>query len=286
MQHMRRLVTLVLLAVVSLAPVPAAHATASRVYAALGDSYASGPLVPDQIARAGACLRSDHDYAHVAAAALGAQLRDVSCIGAATDDLVRPESLLGWTNPPQLDAVRADTTVVTVQIGGNDIDFAGIVAHCLDPLPTATRCRDRYVRAGSDTLAARIAALAPKLAHILDLVHARAPRAVVLALGYPEILPDRGSGCWPSIPISPVDVAYLRATERLLDASIAGVAARHGARYADLYGPSLGHDACAPRAVRWVEPIVPAHLAAPIHPNAAGMRAFAALVLRSATRPA
>jgi hypothetical protein len=36
------------------------------------------------------------------------------------------------------------------------------------------------------------------------------------------------------------------------------------------YAP-IGHDACQPPVIRWVEPVVPVNAAAPIHPNLGGM---------------
>ena len=42
---------------------------------ALGDSYAAGPLIPNQLLPLG-CLKSDHNYAHLAAPSIGLTLRD------------------------------------------------------------------------------------------------------------------------------------------------------------------------------------------------------------------
>jgi hypothetical protein len=58
-------------------------------------------------------------------------------------------------------------------------------------------------------------------------------------------------------------------------ASRAGLA---GVGFIDTYGPSEGHSACASPSTRWVEPLVPANLAAPVHPNARGMAGIAAVV--------
>lgn len=46
----------------------AAFATAARAdnYVALGDSYAAGPLIPNQIGPPLGCLRSSNNYAHLA----------------------------------------------------------------------------------------------------------------------------------------------------------------------------------------------------------------------------
>jgi hypothetical protein len=50
----------------------------------------------------------------------------------------------------------------------------------------------------------------------------------------------------------------------------------------DVYVASRGHDACALPGLRWVEPVVPANAAAPLHPNLLGMQAMATMVVAAA----
>lgn len=49
-------------------------------------------------------------------------------------------------------------------------------------------------------------------------------------------------------------------------------AAANGATLVDWYKASIGHDACKSTSNRWVEPLIPGTLAAPIHPNKVGMQ--------------
>jgi hypothetical protein len=100
----------------------------------------------------------------------------------------------------------------------------------------------------------------------------------VFVVGYPAILPNTGNGCWPQMPLVNSDVPYLRAKERQLNAMLQTAANRYGATYVDTYTPSVNHSACASESSRWVEPIVPAAWAAPVHPNANGEAAMAALL--------
>jgi lysophospholipase L1-like esterase len=251
---------------------------APDTYVAIGDSYTAGPLVPDQVPHPIGCWRSNHNYPHLVAAARSAALRDVSCSGATTDDLFAPQDVWAGPNPPQLDAVNASVSTVTVQIGGNDIGFSEIVGRCAAVVPLGTPCQDTYVRGGVDEIGRRIAATGPKVAAALAEVRRRSPRARVLVVGYPTILPENQPGCWPLLPIAPADVPYLRAKEKELNAMLAARAAAAGARYVDVYGPSIGHDACQLPGVRWVEPLLPLAPAAPVHPNALGMQAMAAVV--------
>jgi lysophospholipase L1-like esterase len=253
--------------------------TPSGSYVALGDSFTAGPLIPVQSLDPLGCLRSDHDYPHLVAPATGLPaFRDVSCSGADTGDMFNAQGVTPGPNPPQLDALDAGTRLVTLGIGGNDIGFSEIIQSCLALLPWLTPCQDRYGAGGTDELSARIAATAPKVAGVLDAIHARAPEARVLVVGYPAIFPDMGSGCWPVMPIGWNDVPYLRAKEKELNAMLASQATSHAATYVDVYAPSIGHDACQPAFNRWVEPLLPATLAAPVHPNAQGMTGMAAAI--------
>ncbi len=260
------------------AGLPSAAATPGR-YVALGDSYTAAPLVPRQLVGAAGCFRSDHDYPHDVERAINvAGFADVSCAGATTDNMWRHQDVLGGSNPAQFTALPASTTLVSLGIGGNDIGFTTILLHCLSLSPYGSPCHDRYTHNGDDKIADAIATLGPKIAHVISDIHVRAPHARVFVVGYPAILPDTGPGCWPSMPITPTDVVYLRSKERQLNNMIAAQAGAHNATFVNTYIPSAGHNACTSPTTRWVEPVVPAHAAAPVHPNANGEQAMAGLV--------
>jgi len=244
----------------------------------LGDSYAAGPLIPNQQLDPLGCLRSDHNFAHLAAAQLGQSLRDVSCSGATTDDMTQAQDVTAGPNPPQFDALSGATRTVTLQIGGNDIGFVEIIENCASPSPFGHPCQDKYVVNGHDTLADRIAAAAPKVAAAIQGIHARSPQARVFVVNYAAILPESGSGCWPTVPLAWADVPYLRGVEKGLNAMLAQQAAANGATLVDDYTASIGHDACKPSSTKWVEPLVPTHAAAPFHPNARGEAGVAGVV--------
>jgi lysophospholipase L1-like esterase len=264
-----------------LSAVPASAAT----YVGLGDSAASGPVIPYQIPAPLGCWRSDHNFAHVVAPALGVSLKDVSCSGARTDHMSSAQDVLLGPNPPQLDALGSDTRLVTLQIGGNDIGFGQIADACTTASPFGHPCRDRYAPNwpdGPDELADRIDATAPKVAAVLQAIHARSPEARVFVIGYAAILPHTGYGCWPQVAIAWRDVPYLRATHEALNTMLSAQAAANTATYVDAYAASVGRDACRSSSVRWVEPTVPVNPAAPLHPNARGMRGVAGAVLAAA----
>ena len=260
------------LAIASLALLAATAASAQAAnYVALGDSYAAGPLIPNQISPLG-CLKSDHNYAHLAAPSIGLALRDPTCSGATTEDMTQPQEVEFGTNPPQFDSLDGETTVVSLTIGGNDIGFSEVAESCITLNPFSHPCLDKYDAGGVDQLKARIEATAPKVAAVLEGIHARSPSARVFVVNYPAIFPETGYGCWPQMPIGFLDVPYLRSTEQRLDSMLATQASAHGATLVDWYQASIGHDACKSSSARWVEPLVPTSLAAPIHPNLQGMQ--------------
>jgi lysophospholipase L1-like esterase len=180
-------------------------------------------------------------------------------------------------NAPQLDRLDADVDLVTLQIGGNDIGFSGIAQACVQAAFAQSTCKAQYVDAdGNDELERRIDATKAKIVAVLDGIAARAPEAEVLVLGYPGIfkIGTEEAGC-PAMGVGEDDARYLREIQVSLNAMIAAAAEERGATYVDVYGPSEGKTACDLPVLRWVEPLVPANAAAPIHPNLTGMLGMA-----------
>lgn len=274
-RRLRRVAALML----AMAALLAAFAGAARAanYVALGDSYAAGPIIPNQIAPLG-CLKSDHNYAHLAAPTIGLPLRDPSCSGATTADMTNPQETELGTNPPQFNSLDAETTRVSLTIGGNDIGFSEIALSCVTVNPFSTPCKDKYDSGGKDQIAERIAATAPKVAAVLQGIHSRSPSAKVFVVNYAAIFPETGFGCWPQMPMGFGDVPYLRSKEKELNSMLATQAAANGATLVNWYNASIGHDACKGSSTRWVEPVVPTNPAAPVHPNLAGMTGAAGIL--------
>jgi lysophospholipase L1-like esterase len=260
---------------------------------ALGDSYASGPLVPVQYEQPWGCLRSSMNYAHQVAAALDLALTDVTCSGADTNDMwdtqgVSPEEEFaeygggfGYDghpgNPPQLDALEETTDVVTLQIGGNDIGFGGLATTCGEGAIGGDGCWEAV--AALDPYG-RIERTGPKIAAVLEEIHRRSPEATIYVLGYPGIFKIGAEARCDAMLVEEDDAFNLRDVQEKLNEMIEGVAEAEdrdysaATEYVDVYGPSAGHTACDLPAIRWVEPIVPVNAAAPVHPNLGGMTAI------------
>jgi hypothetical protein len=277
-------------AAVALAPALAAPARAATAgaavqggaYVALGDSYTSGPLIQPPAAGAPAlCAQSAVNYPHLAAGDLGLSLTDVSCAGATVSDMTQSQ-YPGVS--PQFAALSASDSVVTIGIGGNDGNtFITAVAGCgvldiSDPENIGAPCEAAF----GGYFASSISSDGVNIGAALRQVHALAPDARVYVIGYPDILPQHGN-CWPRMPLTTGDVAYLNGVEKDLNAMLRQQAGANGATFVDAFGPSIGHDACKSESVRWVEPIIPSSSAISVHPNAAGEAAMAAAVEAAVT---
>jgi lysophospholipase L1-like esterase len=255
-------------------------------YVALGDSFTAGPLVPYVDAARPGCLRSTANYPAVVAAWLSvARFVDVSCSGAETADLQRPQQGFGPAARPQLQAVTAATALVTIGMGGNDFGLFGtLVGRCpalAESDPTGSPCRQAFTSAdGTDTLLARLPQIEDRLVDALLAVRERAPDAVVAVVGYPRLVPVSGSCA--DLPLATEDYRWADRVQRGLNAALAAAAAAGGATYVDTYTGSTDHDVCA--ADPWVNgaATLPTEALA-YHPNAAGMRATAQAVFRSLT---
>ncbi|MDQ4011770.1 MAG: SGNH/GDSL hydrolase family protein [Actinomycetota bacterium] len=251
-------------------------------YVALGDSYTAGPEIPVQRFDPLGCRRSNSNYPSLLAAALGIRdFTDVSCTGAQTEHMTESQRVPLGINPPQFDALASDTDLVTLTISGNDIGFSDIFGTCArlsstDPL--GNPCERQATAGGTDIYAQRIDAEAPNVARVLEGIRQRSPRATVLLVGYLRIVPPE-VGCYPVFPIARGDVPFLDGIQQQLNAMLADQASDHGAVFVESYADSLGHDACKLPGVKWVEGVAPTSPAAPVHPNALGMRAVAALAL-------
>jgi lysophospholipase L1-like esterase len=260
-------------------PAGAATGDGTGRYVALGDSYTASPRTGKNVGAPPGCDRSDDNYPRLVSADLKpAEFADVSCSGATTANLTAAQKTGNGSNPPQLDAVTAKTTLVTLGIGGNDIGFLSLASSCATAHRSASPCKDRLTAGGHDQLADRIDATAPKVGAVLDRIHKQAPKAQVVVVGYPSVLPD-GDGCWPVLPIGAGDIAYFRGALGKLNKMLEDQADAHEAGYADTATPGKGHDVCTASDTRWVEGVLPTLHGTPMHPNARGEQGMADAVL-------
>jgi lysophospholipase L1-like esterase len=263
----------------------AAAQAAIGPYVSLGDSYTAAPLVPNPTGSPILCGRSTNNYPSDVSRALSpSSFTDASCSSATTADMAQSQSLDGGvqTAPPQFNALASSDALVTLGIGGNDAGLIGVAEECgkLDVIrPFGTACKNHYTSGGSDPNRAAINATGPKVAAVIQGIHARAPHAEVLVVGYPDGLPTNGSDCWPLVPLSAGDVTYFNSLETALNTVLRNAANANGAAYVDTFTSSIGHDACKAPGTAWVNGFIPTSAAFPLHPNRAGEQNMANQVL-------
>ena len=260
---------------------PAAAPTRYDEYVALGDSYTAAPLVPPTDTST-TCLRSGVNYpALVTQAMPGTALTDVSCSGAATENMTAPQQGRTGTVPPQFDALKPGTDLVTVGLGGNDDGlFAAVLGQCTQLRssdPTGSPCTDQF---GSGQVAT-LKTIRTRVADLVADVRRLSPRARILVIGYPQIVPE--SGTCADLPLADGDYAFARRVNEGLTETVEAAAADSKVEYVDVWTPSAGHDICASEP--WINGrVTSASRALAYHPLAVEQRAVADLVLTALRR--
>ncbi|WP_016879963.1 MULTISPECIES: SGNH/GDSL hydrolase family protein [unclassified Rhodococcus (in: high G+C Gram-positive bacteria)] len=246
---------------------------------ALGDSRAAGPLI-EFTEHGDLCLRSpDLNYPAKLARLIGAAtVTDVTCSAAKPAHVISTPQFVGTrVAPPQIEALRPDTDVVTLSIGGGGSNHLPVSVRCAAVLPGADAgCRDNP---RAERLAVEgIATMAPQVDAVVAAIVAKAPNAEVYLIGHGGSVGRRG--CWPNLPVSDADAVWLERYFARFNQIYVDAAARYGVHYIDIAKAAVdgGHDACAPAGQRWFEGILPQSPAEPAHPNALAMTAIAEMI--------
>ncbi len=246
------------------------------------------------------CFRSSKNYPNLVARRVGVgRFVDVSCGDATTENLAGPQDTgafglhFGIVAPPQFNALTTNTDLVTIGIGGNDVEVPKLVLRCvnlidvpLGPPPFGRPCREELTDGGVDQFTAAIAAARPKLDEALAGIRLRAPRARVVVVGYPSPFPADGSGFHDRWPILDTDAAWLAAKFAEFNGMLAAAARSAGARFADTTPSHVGHDACQPAGVAWINGLSIDPDGVPLHPTSLSAAATAQVVAGVAVRRA
>jgi len=255
-------------------PVVDTEVTSTIDYVALGDSFSAGPFIGTMRTDPPGCARSRDNYPAFLADWLDvASYTDVSCSAATTVDLYQRMRMFdGKTTRPQLDAVSADTDLVTLGIGGNDFGIYDSLIRCQDG--RLATCPVAELEADARKVAGRVEKAVRRILEV-------APDAAVYVVGYPDILPAEGT-C-RAVGASADVLGPVTEVAGLLNDSLAKGARAAGASYVDMEAVSEGHDVCA-KGRAWVNgPRFRPGVAAPFHPKINGMRAVASEVFRQVT---
>ena len=206
-------------------------------YVAMGDSYSSGEGSYNYDLAGGNCHRSTDSYAYYLVDNAGLDLPNfTACSGAVTDDLFNANPV-NTSEPAQISRLSDDTEVVTLTIGGNDLDFSHILEECLEsPNTNGYDCSTNTLlmaalESGKDALAGDLPPNTTaynhdsreihSIAEVIDVIVAEAPNVDVYIAGYPELFGDNtsyftadgdapgGYKCvvWTSGPVE-VDMSY------------------------------------------------------------------------------
>uniref|UniRef100_UPI0034DFEAD4 SGNH/GDSL hydrolase family protein n=1 Tax=Streptomyces flavofungini TaxID=68200 RepID=UPI0034DFEAD4 len=180
---------------------------------------------------------------------------------------------------PQFDALKSDTQLVTLTIGGNDNGtFINAILSCgtagVLSGGKGSPCKDKYGSGFKDQIDKNTF---PALKASLNQIKAKSPKARVAILGYPWITPAASvPGCFAKMPIAEGDIPYLRDLQAHLNGAARRAASETGTTFVDLAAASDAHDACRPAGQRWIEPVLFGTNFVPVHPNAAGEAGMAA----------
>ena len=256
--------------------------TAKR-YVALGSSMAAGPgIAPRDKTAPLLAARSAANYPHLVAQRLGLDFVDVTYSGATTAHVLTDRQN---GEPPQVDALDGTEALVTITIGGNDVGYVPLLTAAA--LPGAVRSvpvlggrlRELLDPTARDRALVEVG---PALENVGRETRARAPRARVLFVDYLTLLPPAGED---ASPLSGADAALGRRVAATLERLTVEAAAATGCEVVRASDASRDHHAWS--ADPWTTK--PSRFGLPLpgrpfpaHPNAAGMRAVADLVVAQA----
>nr|WP_240511408.1 SGNH/GDSL hydrolase family protein [Novosphingobium panipatense] len=227
------------------APVAIEESLVGQRYVAIGSSFAAGPMLPP--AKSGAparCGQSMNNYPTLLAERFGMILTDRTCSGATTNNVLGPWGEIA----PQINAVTPQTRLVTVTIGGNDLNYIGnlFTATCLyraSQMPAGSkRAACGAVKVPSEVDYARDEMQMMEIARRIRTV---APRTRLVFVQYLTPLPQPGGLCAVT-PISEEHAAVVRRTGQRLSEITARVAQAYNATVVGMDLSSAAHTPCDP----------------------------------------
>jgi hypothetical protein len=265
-------------------------------YVALGDSFSAGEGVPDASGNfipptntsspQDRCHRSYYAYSQVVAGTLGFPAKSETafwaCSGAIVADFTHPNAnnhepsqeshLLNADGSP-----NGSIKLVTLTMGGNDIEFPFITESCL----LITNCQFDY----SLAIKTLINHTAPRLTEVYRQILHDAPNAQVYVLGYPRIVALHPSYICQVDGIQPGEAAWFASVATQLDNAVSHAVSAVGSpgrlHYISTLNSFAGGEACSKSGSTgggFVNGIVARHPVYSFHPNQAGQVIFASLL--------
>jgi lysophospholipase L1-like esterase len=243
-------------------------------FVAMGSSFAAGAGIGAlQAGSPERCNRNVNNYASLVARQLKLNLIDVSCGGATTDHI-----LGNWNElPPQIEAIRDDTRLVTITIGGNDLGYVGWLfsSSCrlgVSVIPGPCRKAALPSEAEYKKLEANLQKIAAE-------IRQRAPKAKIVFIQYVTLVSD--TAC-PLETITTEDAIVGRQIAERLARITTKAARKSDALVLDTDLASRSHGPCSQEP--WSNGLSKGYETAngaPWHPNAAGHAAIANLLVEA-----
>lgn len=265
-------------------------------YVALGDSFQSGEgdhgnYQPNTDRPGNYCHRSKAAYSEllVERGVVNLDLDFRACSGAVISDLEKDSSLeleeAPYDEGSQLDALGADTRLVTIGIGGNDVEFAPILTECagaaisfdwVNPFgaPCVTRLDDR-LQSNLDSLAS--GEIQTNLRNLYRSIREKAPYARVIVVSYPRFFKSGGSPLLCSV-FKYGDQSWINDAVISANGSIGATAISSGFDFVNMADVFEGHTLCSYRpAMNQIALGTPGKPVYPesFHPNQLGHSMFA-----------
>jgi lysophospholipase L1-like esterase len=237
-------------------------------FVAMGDSFSSGQGAPPYLDTS--CRTSDNTYSEqyyqLSNTPLGAPDL-VACYGAQISDINSQNSHGNPNQPPQVNWISSSTRLITLTIGGNDVNFAGILQDCVVLQVLSNTCDNDL----NNVVSAIKNELGP-LTSVYKAIKQQAQNAKIVVLTYPKIFPT--TTCSGTGRVTPDQLNKINAAWSQFNGVIKSAAASAGVTVVDVEGLFAGHDVCSNT------PYANAFLAgdphASYHPTAAGYAAEAA----------
>ncbi|MBD1542564.1 SGNH/GDSL hydrolase family protein [Arthrobacter sp. IA7] len=157
---------------------PATAADPPPIYLGFGDSYAAGigggPYLAPSAWVPADCIQTEVAYPAI----LGG--KNLACSGATTTNVSAIVTAAAYN--PGTAAYLANASVITVTVGGNDIDAGAAAVQCATSIATAT-CKAALV----NSLAVKLPQLPGKIKAMVAVIKQKAPRARIVLTGYPRL---------------------------------------------------------------------------------------------------
>jgi lysophospholipase L1-like esterase len=232
-------------------------------YVAMGDSYSSGEGVPEFIppSDTNECHRSEHAYSKrfVERSDWPGPFSFVACSGAKIGNFYHGQN----RERSQLSSLDDTTKLISLTVGGNDIEFANITRYCFFDL----RCQQRL----NVPTRALIAYTSPRLKKLYQSILEEAPNADIYVLGYPRFFSPN-----PSIFCNGIDVSEARwmnrMTDKLNQQILNQVKSLHNKRlhYVDTANAFAGGELCSSDSPVYMNGTIAAHREYSFHPTERG----------------